>query len=59
MAQIYDIYKEEKNYIRNNEAFFKLLYTHYTSNYATKGRAHGWLMLNIYSNLYMSVREKG
>lgn len=41
MAQIYDIYKEEKNYIRNNEAFFKLLYTHYTSNYATKGRAHG------------------
>lgn len=59
MTQIYDIYTGEKNCIRNNEVFSNY-YIHIIPLIMQLKEGHmGWLMLNIYSNLYMSTREKG
>lgn len=59
MTQIYDIYTEEKNCIKNNEAFSNY-YAHIIPLIIQLKEGYmRWLMLNIYSNLYMSMREKG
>lgn len=54
------IYTQKRKIVLGTMKHFLNYYTHIVSLIMQLNKGHmGWLMLKIYSNLYMSTREKG